>query len=135
MQIECPKCHKENNIKLNAIVRCGHCQEELSSHKFKKHIISSGAMLAVGIVGGQIADYVINDNRYPIKTEYSIIDACNNSYSELVSLSVYSRRKEICLCSMEKTMNEISYIRYKVDHESFASAFSKNSEICSEPNG
>ncbi|MCP5170218.1 MAG: hypothetical protein H6999_10750 [Hahellaceae bacterium] len=130
MKIECPKCFKENNLHLAAKVKCGNCQEELTGKTFKKTIMSGGAILAIGLVGGQVAEYAFFDNRYPMNVEYSIIEACTSSYQEPVSRAVYGNRKKVCLCAMEDTMNEISYIRYKVEKKAFLSAFEENANKC-----
>jgi hypothetical protein len=130
MKIECPKCLKENDLHLEAKVKCGNCQEELTGKTFKKPIFSGGAILAIGIVGGQFAEYAVFDNRYPMAVEYSIIEACSSSYQEPVSRRIYGDRKKVCLCAMEDTMNEISYIRYKVEKKGFLSAFEKNANEC-----
>jgi hypothetical protein len=132
MKIECPKCFKENDLHLEAKVKCGNCKEELTGHTFKKPIMSGGAILAIGLVGGQFAEYAFFDNRYPMVVEYSIIEACTSSYQEPVSRTIYGNRKKVCLCAMEDTMNEISYIRYKVEKKGFLSAFEKNADECME---
>lgn len=135
MIIECPKCFKKNDLHLEAKVKCGHCQEKLTGSTFKKPIMSGGAILVIGLVSGQIADYALFDNRYPMHVEYSIVDACANSSPELISKNIYIDRRNVCLCAMQGTMNEISYIRYKVDKESFLSAFRKNSNECMRREG
>ncbi|MFQ2148663.1 hypothetical protein ACK33U_08555 [Aeromonas jandaei] len=130
MIIECPKCSKKNDLHIEAKVKCGHCQEELTGHTFKKKIMSGGTILAIGIISGQVADYALLDNRYPMSVEYSIVDACTNADPELVSKTIYLHRKDVCLCAMKDTMNEISYIRYNVDKKSFLSTFQKNTNEC-----
>ena len=132
MKIECPNCQKENNLKLEAKVKCGSCGEELTGSTYKKPIISGMALLTIGVIGGQFVDYAVTDNRYPLKTEYSLIESCANSYEKPVKRRIYSNKKEICLCAMEDTMNEISYIRYKVDKDDFLLAFEKNADNCIE---
>lgn len=97
--------------------------------------MSGGAILVIGLVSGQVADFVLFDNRYPMHVEYSIVDACANSNPELVSKNIYIDRRNVCLCAMQDTMNEISYIRYKADKESFLSAFRKNSNECMRREG
>jgi hypothetical protein len=130
VKIECPNCFKENDLHLEAKVKCGNCQEELSGNTFKKPIMSGGAILAIGLFGGQFAEYAIFDNRYPMSVEYSIIDACTSSYEKPVSRVIYGSRKDVCLCAMEDTMNEISYVRYKIDKKGFLSAFEENASAC-----
>lgn len=132
MKIECPKCDKENDLKLEAKVKCGNCGEELTGNTYRKPIISGMAVLAIGVAGGQIFEYAVTDNRYPLKTEYFVIESCVNSYEKPVARHIYGNRKKICLCAMEDTMNEISYIRYKVNESGFLSAFEENAKACIE---
>ena len=57
MKVVCPSCDKENNLNLEAKVKCGSCGESLSGATYKKQIVSGGVILAIGIVGGQFAEY------------------------------------------------------------------------------
>lgn len=130
MKIECPHCFKENTLNLEGRVDCEHCQEDLANNSYKKPIFSGGTVLVIGILGGQIADYAIFDNRYPLKVEYSLIDTCLNSSDTALNRILYKKKREVCICSMQETMNEISYIRYKVDDKGFFSAFEANLKQC-----
>jgi len=88
------------------------------------------ALLAYG--GSQFIDYGITDNRYPINIEYAVMNACVNGYNGSISSGGYKRKEKICLCALEDTMNEISYIRYNLNKKGFSKAFRENTKECRE---
>ncbi|GAA6133821.1 hypothetical protein NBRC116188_06100 [Oceaniserpentilla sp. 4NH20-0058] len=125
-------CNCDENADINAdiIFHCKNCSNEIERFQIKKPLKAAGIAAILAYGGSQFIDYAITDNRYPLDIEYEILNACSNSYREPVSYRVYGSRNEICLCAMEDTMNEISYIRYKVSEQAFLKAFDKNAENC-----
>lgn len=135
MKIECPKCFETKEFAVKSKIVCSKCNEDLSGCEFRKPIMSGMAILAIGIFGGNFVEYAITDNRYPLNIEYSLIDSCVNSYEKSHDRNIYIDKRETCLCAMEETMNEISYIRYKVNKNAFYSSFRKNSTQCLKRQG
>jgi ribosomal protein S27E len=132
MKIVCPNCDNENQFDLTAKVQCSECGEDISNHTYKKTTLSGVAILTIGILGGQFVDYAVTDNRYPLNVEYAVMKSCVNSYVGYLSNNGYVRKESLCLCALEGTMNEISYIRYKVDEKGFSKAFRENVQACRE---
>ncbi|MFY8299503.1 hypothetical protein AAEU28_12105 [Pseudoalteromonas sp. SS15] len=126
------ECNCEEQAEVGATVKfhCNICDSEIEKFTLKKPLkaASLAAVLAYG--GFQFIDYAITDNRYPLKVEYSVLEACANSYQEPLSYSSYGAKKELCLCALEDTMNEISYIRYQFDEKVFLKAFERNAGQC-----
>ncbi len=130
LNLSCP-CEAENkNHIVDVIVYCSSCSNQL----FKKTIHSPykvAAILAILAYGtSQFVEYVITDNRYPLNVEYDVIDACVSNNKAPMSYSTYGKKKTLCLCAMEETMNEISYVRYQVDEDGFLDAFETNAANC-----
>lgn len=49
----------------------------------------------------------------------------------MVSTSWYESKRELCLCALGKTTEDISYSAYKSDQNAFVSAFKQNTKGCS----
>lgn len=123
-------CGESEDIVARLSMSCRNCSTKIYDGLFEKPMKSLVIILLLGYGSSQFIDYAITDNRYPMATEYSIINACLNSHSEPVSYRVYGKKQKICLCAMEDTMNEISYVRYKVQESAFLESFELNAEAC-----
>lgn len=131
MNIECPKCFKNNNLNLEAKVNCGHCKEEISGYTYKKPIISATTALMIGVGGFYVTDkYVLAEDRYPVEIEYSLIDSCVSSSREPMRYRYYEWKQDICFCSLEETMKEVSYRDYKKNEHEFLAKFEGNVKKC-----
>ena len=108
--------------------KCSNVREKFSIKKpFKVAAIT--AILAYG--GSNFIDYAVTDNRYPIATEFEILNACINNRGPSSS-KYYHRTKDVCFCAMEDTMNQISSTMKRVTDAGFLKAFTENAEDCKE---
>ena len=92
-------------------------------------------VLGVGAVAGHNIDdliekYNLEADRYPIVKEYGIIENCLSNYDEPVSRKVFGSKKDMCICTLEKTEFEYSYEDYKNDSTEFLNLFEKNVKEC-----
>lgn len=92
-------------------------------------------LLGVGAVAGHNIDdiiekYNLESDRYPIVEEYAIIDNCVSNYDEPISRKVYKNKKDICICTLEKTELAYSYENYKNDSLGFLEIFEKKVNEC-----
>jgi hypothetical protein len=125
-------CSCGDKAEIGAIVNfhCKACESIIEKFTIKKPLKAAGLAAVLAYGGSQFIDYAISDNRYPLEVEYAVLEACTNSYKQPLSYSSYGSKKGICLCALEDTMNEISYIRYKVNEEGFLKAFERNANSC-----
>lgn len=125
-------CNCGDKVEIGAIVefQCKTCESVIEKFTVKKPLKAAGIAAILAYGGSQFIDYAISDNRYPLGIEYAILEACSSSYKEPLSYGIYGSKKKLCLCALEDTMNEISYIRYKVDEKSFLRAFEENAKSC-----
>lgn len=133
MKIECPKCFKENNLNLEAKVNCGHCKEEITgyTYTYKKPLISATTALIIGAGGFYAADrFVLADDRYPMTIEYSIINSCLNNDRKPVAYRIYDKKREVCICTLEKMMEDVSYNDFKESQDAFFKAFEGKVKEC-----
>ncbi|OCH21862.1 hypothetical protein [Aliivibrio logei] len=132
MKIECPHCQTDNKIEFAENIVCKECEKSFKGFKFsKRKLISSGAVLAVGLIGGYKVNTALDEVRYPLETEYAIVDSCINGSKNMVSTSWYESKRELCLCTLGKTTEDISYSTYQSDQNAFVSAFKQNTKGCS----
>lgn len=124
-------CDSENKSRIiDVIVSCGACSNQIAKRTITEPF-KVAAILAVMAYGtSQFIEYVITDNRYPTKVEYEITRACVSSSHSALRYKNYSEKLDICLCALEDTMNEISYIRFNVDEDGFLKAFRENTRAC-----
>ena len=135
MQIQCPHCEKENNLNLEKEVVCGECKESLSGSFLyvsaaKKPIIGAAAALFIGYFGHKTVDHIISVNRFPLEVEYSMLNTCINSDTNIISSKLYLRKKEVCLCSLDKTLEDVNYSDLKDDSKMVADVFREKMATC-----
>ncbi|TFH93605.1 hypothetical protein [Vibrio ouci] len=131
MKIECPHCQKDNEIEFAENISCSECEKSFKGFKFsKRKLISASAALVVGTIGGYKVNAALEETRYPLAVEYAIIDSCVNSSSNMVSSSWYESKREICLCALGKTIDQVSYSTYKSEQASFIRVFKQSANTC-----
>lgn len=130
MENQC-SCGDKEILKANLKVYCDTCSNVVYRKHYAKPFKAAaiGALVCYGSLN--FFEYAVTDNRYPLKTEYAILEACTNPNQKPVTRYIYGNRQKICLCALEDTMNEISHLRYLVNKSSFISAFEDNAKSCS----
>ena len=130
LEIDCPHCYEENKINLSSAIKCKHCNEPLIGEKYSKPIISVMTAMILGISGGIFLDETFETDRYPINIEYNIIDSCLSNYEEPLKRGYYKQKRNICICALKKTENELDYGDYKKDKNNFLNIFEKEAKEC-----
>ncbi|MFM2483768.1 hypothetical protein [Celerinatantimonas yamalensis] len=134
MNIECPSCSEENKIEYGENIICNKCGTTFAGHtykKFKKPLLSASSALLIGVFGTYKIDQLyLNEQRYPVKIEYEIIDSCVNSDQRAITNHQYLEKKERCSCALELTMDSISYKEATSDDSKFLQKFRSNLNHC-----
>lgn len=131
MKIECPHCATDNDIELAGDISCKKCEKSFKDFEFsKRKLVPAITALFIGIVGGYKLDGIVRPERYPLATEYAIVDTCVNSATNIVTTGHYINKREICLCALSKTVKDISYSDYKSKQSTFATSFKKHAWGC-----
>lgn len=95
LEVECPHCSKENEIKLSSEINCKECNKSLLGNKYKSFIFSATTVLTLGAGLGLISDSYLNINRASVKTEYKMMKQCINSYGNSATV------RDTCFCAVE----------------------------------
>ncbi|WCN19590.1 hypothetical protein GV053_13910 [Marinomonas mediterranea MMB-1] len=111
-------------------IKCRSSNKTIKKITVTKPYKVAALLTVVSFGASQFIEYVVTDNRYPLGVEYSLLDVCVNSSGYAIPYEGYRSKKKICLCALEETMNEISYIRYKVDEDRFQEVFRDNAKEC-----
>jgi ribosomal protein S27E len=134
LEIVCPNCEEENTIKLSTAIKCKKCEKDLSKWKYtkiSKKIIGAGTAFIFGIAPAyQIGKHMYSEDRYPVATEYSIINSCVSTYSEPLRRVYIKQKKAICVCALSHTMKEIDYDDYTKNENKFLNIFEQKAVQC-----
>ena len=134
LEIVCPNCEEENTIKLSTAIKCKKCEKDLSKWKYtkiSKKIIGAGTAFVFGIAPAyQIGKHMHSEDRYPVVTEYSIVNSCVSQYSKPLRKVYINHKKAICICALSKTMKTIDYDDFKKDQEKFLNIFEQKAAQC-----
>ncbi|MGH1450920.1 MAG: hypothetical protein ACRBBM_16060 [Pseudomonadaceae bacterium] len=130
MQIECPGCKKGNNLNLEQVVRCGHCQVELTGHNYKKTKRAIGAIVAALFLGAAGHNALSSDDRYPIVVEYDLVQSCLEGSQSALRRSQYELKKEDCICALRAVQPEFSLGQIRSETQQFLSAFGGKATQC-----
>lgn len=123
--LECPHCKKDNKINIEN-TNCEKCDKSFSGIKFRKaaaSILMTGLLVSSGVFGYK--QYQKNSHRYPTRVEFSIIDQCVAGSGQIIPREYVNRKFEICIYSLEKSQENISYSEYSSDKTRFANEFQK----------
>lgn len=133
MQIECPHCSTENTIEFGENIKCYECEQSFAGYlykKFKKPIVGATTALLIGGFGSYKVGTFFEKNRYPINIEYELIDTCINGYNQLLSRQSKIQKANTCICTLDKTMRNISYKDIEKSEPKFSARFHKNMMHC-----
>lgn len=137
MDIRCPECQQMNTLKIeDETLVCEHCKKSvgLLNHvnqpKTKKTSMPTIVAIIIGAGTTSAVIHHLEPNRYPLKTEYSILHACIDKDDAELSISSYKKKRDICLCALDKTQEEVSFVTYKLHKSRFINEFKSSAVAC-----
>lgn len=135
MKIVCPNCNESNEIEFAEHIKCKCCNKSFKDRTYsiktitKPMIASASAVLVAGSIIGYTVENLLDEVRYPLHFEYSIITQCanpnNNGYMQQ---SVLQRNINICICALDKTIKDVGY-KQEIDEE-LRTSFRNNLDVC-----
>lgn len=123
--IRCPHCKRDNAVTFPRD-ECQHCSKSLAGFIYERATISIVSIVITGAFGYGAHGLVNKSNRYPVRHEYSIIEACAKSSRGFLYRSELDSKIDICIESLEKTQRKFSFEEYKKDPQGFITQFRKN---------
>ena len=134
LKIICPSCEEENIIKLPSEIKCKKCKKDLTKWRYgkiTKKVLGVGTAIAFGLLPAyEIGKHMYIEKRYPVATEYSIVNSCISQYSKPLRMVYIREKKSICVCALSNTMKTIDYNGYKKDQEKFMDIFEQKAAQC-----
>ncbi|WP_318479417.1 hypothetical protein [Photobacterium leiognathi] len=127
MKINCPHCNKDNELDPHD---CVHCEKSFKKFKFRKYLVPTSAVILASSVGGYQINDLFERSRYPLAVEFAIVDTCIGGSLNWVSKSWYKSKRDICLCAMKETTQDIDYRDYKSNYVDFVNRFKYNAKKC-----
>jgi len=127
LEIVCPNCEEENTVKLSSEIKCKKCEKDLSTWKYgkiAKKVMCSGTAIVIGSISAyHVGKHIHSEDRYPIATEYSIVNSCVSNYSKPLRRIHIQQKKAICISVLSEIMKEFDYDDYKKDQAKFLDIF------------
>lgn len=139
MKITCPSCSSNNQLGFGEHVVCGSCKKPFAGHayapttesKSKKSSASVVAALILGAAGGYgVEAGLLSESRYPVATEYEIVNSCALASGRLLDPDKETRKTQACVCALEKTMAEIPFQDIEKSESKFSTRFWTNAKSC-----
>lgn len=133
IEIVCSKCSKDNTVKLSDKLHCKHCEEEITAKKYIKKpwiLIPTTVAVLSGIAGGVYIDEEIETDRFPMAVEHSLIESCIAIDEKPLRRVEIRKKKEICVCALKNTIEEVEYSVYKDNKNLFILSFGKYANEC-----
>lgn len=131
LKITCPKCAKNNIFDVTESVKCVHCDASFDSVKFaKKALIGTVSALVIGGIAGKEIDDFLEPNRYPIKTEYALIEGCVKGTNATLLMQTARKKFEICSCALSITQKHFDHNRYEKYPIAFGASLKGSTQRC-----
>lgn len=130
IELECQSCSEVNKIDTNRKIPCQKCAKPITGRRYKVGALAVMPFL-FGAAGFSFVDrQFIEEERYPFKYEYALVDGCINSYPSALNKQNYAEKQDICLCAVELTIGDISFSDFTDDHKSFSKQLVRNIPAC-----
>lgn len=130
IELECPGCAEVNTFDQQQPIICKKCTKSMSGRRYK--VASLGVLPFIfGAVGYGLVDrQILAEERYPLEYEFAVANSCINGDQSGLSWQSYSKKQDICLCAVGKTINGYPYSDFKKDPKAFSTSFNRNISEC-----
>lgn len=133
MKIICPHCQLKNDIEYAEHIKCKRCEKSFKHYSYRVKTITkpivvgaSAALLTGGIIGYTVEN-TLDQVRYPIELEYSIITQCANPSTSYKKEYELQKNIKTCICTLKKTIQDVGE-NYADDE--FIKSFNHNLRQC-----
>lgn len=111
VSVNCPACSAVNELDQHRNIECEKCEKPITGHKYgARGALPAVLAFTVGFTGYGLVDRnFLDTKRYPMKQEYSMVNACANGDFGALSRERYESKQEICLCAVGKFVEAVPY--------------------------
>ena len=133
MKIKCPTCDKNSKIEYSEHINCTHCGSSFSGYSFRKFKIPVAVAITssmIGFAANERVEELWEDQRYPLSVEYELVNLCVNQSQSLMSNTWHANKTKICICAMERTMNDVTLSELEENESRFVTRLRSNIKSC-----
>ncbi len=119
---------RKKDIYIEENITCSNCKQ-IQKKKLTIKPLFIGTfftLIAGGYSGYKISNITHSSERYPVKTEFSIIDYCINGDNTFHNIKDLKVKKDICIHAYYKTIQEVNYDDFRDNNNTFTKLFRKN---------
>ena len=128
MKIQCENESCKNDIYIEENITCPSCKQ-IQKKKLTIKPLFMGTTLALisAYSAYEISSKLHSSTkRYPVKTEFSIINHCINGDNTLQYIKDLTVKKNICIEAYNKTIQDVKLDDFKENHKIFTKLFREN---------
>ncbi|WP_392564393.1 hypothetical protein RHO13_02200 [Orbus wheelerorum] len=130
MKLICDNSICKKEIEIEEKITCPACKAIQKKILMIKPIITGTLLAGIAAFGGYEVSKVTSSSnnswRYPIETEFTIIDFCINKDPVIQKRDNLERKRERCFKATSETMKQISYNKFRKDKKYFLDVFKQN---------
>jgi hypothetical protein len=133
VEITCPKCSKETDFKVTDAISCEHCKSSFSGLRLavKKALLPTVGALALAGYAGHKLDDLLEPNRYPLETEYALVESCVQGAKRSDYWKLAEGKFELCSCALKLAQKTVNFKKFKDEPAKFKQAMAAASLNCS----
>lgn len=128
MKIQCENESCKNDIYIEENITCPSCKQIQKKKLMIKPLVMGTTLALISAYSAYEISSKLHSStkRYPVKTEFSIINHCINGDNTLQYIKDLTVKKNICIEAYNKTIQDVKLDDFKVNHKIFTKLFREN---------
>ena len=128
MKIQCENESCNNDIYIEENITCPSCKQIQKKKLMIKPLVMGTTLALISAYSAYEISSKLHSStkRYPVKTEFSIINHCINGDNTLQYIKDLTVKKNICIEAYNKTIQDVKLDDFKENHKIFTKLFREN---------
>jgi len=128
MKIQCENESCKNDIYIEENITCPSCKQIQKKKLMIKPLVMGTTLALISAYSAYEISSKLHSStkRYPVKTEFSIINHCINGDNTLQYIKDLTVKKNICIEAYNKTIQDVKLDDFKENHMIFTKLFREN---------
>lgn len=128
MKIQCENESCKNDIYIEENITCPSCKQIQKKKLMIKPLVMGTTLALISAYSAYEISSKLHSStkRYPVKTEFSIINNCINGDNTLQYIKDLTVKKNICIEAYNKTIQDVKLDDFKENHKIFTKLFREN---------